>query len=162
MRTMFRVLIMSALVALFASCITHKKREDIFHRHARENRADVLKYCPVPSIKVVKGQPDTTIIRDTSYHRVPVYITEADTVWADCPGHEVVYQYIDKVDTIMQENTAKIEELMIRNHDLDKRNAVTENRLSDRTRQSSARLKWAIAGWLLLVLSVALRFLIKL
>lgn len=91
-----KLLISLSLAAfMLASCMTERKRADIFHRHAREVPSDVLDYCPEPSVVVKPGKPDTVTVTETK--RVPVYVTETDTIWADCPEHEVRTVY--KTDT---------------------------------------------------------------
>lgn len=150
-----------AILLLFTSCITQKKREDIFHRHAREHREDVLVYCPPPSVIHKEGRADTVLVRDTAVHRVPVYITDTDTVWVDCPEHETVYRYINQVDTIMQEDVAKLEALMLRNQKLEVDKLIAEDRLAVSEQRSKNRLYWLIGGWAIFAVSIALRFIWK-
>ena len=149
------------VLLLFTGCMTQKKREDIFHRHAREVPADVLDYCPPPSVIHKEGRADTVLVRDTAVHRVPVYITDTDTVWVDCPEHETVYRYINQVDTIMQEDEAKLEALMLRNQKLEVDKLIAEDRLEVSEHRSKNRLYWLIGGWAIFTVSIALRFIWK-
>src|SRR5690606_11525329 len=108
-----KLLISLSLAAfMLASCMTERKRADVFHRYARENPIDLAELCADEfPVKVVttKGKTDTVTVRDTSRVKVPVPMPGGtDTLWADCPPAEHVYHYINRTDTIMQENTAMI------------------------------------------------------
>lgn len=103
---------------MLSGCMTQKKREDIFHRYARENPVELAEICAdkyPPKTVTITGKTDTVVNRDTVKVKVPVVIPGGtDTVWADCPPAERIYHYINRTDTIMQENTAMIEALRLR------------------------------------------------
>src|SRR5690606_35492620 len=100
------------VVALLSGGMTERKRADVFHRYVRENPTELAELCAAkypPQVTTVKGKTDTVTKRDTVRVRVPVKIPgRTDTLWADCPPSETVYRYINRTDTIMQENTAMI------------------------------------------------------
>lgn len=99
-----RILPPLIILVLFTGCLSQKKREDIFHRHAREHKADVLDYCPPPSIVYKPGETitDITVVTDS----VPVYL-DGDTVWVECPEHEV--RHTSRVDTVTVTDEAALE-----------------------------------------------------
>lgn len=106
---------LSLAAFMLASCMTQKKRADVFHRYARENPTELAELCadefPVKTV-MTKGKTDTMTVRDTLRIKVPVPVPGGtDTLWADCPPSETIYRYINRTDTIMQENTALIAEL---------------------------------------------------
>lgn len=110
-----KYLILLLLVLLLSGCMTERKRADIFHRYARENPTELAELCAdkyPPKITTIKGKTDTVTKRDTVKVKVPVPVPGGtDTLWADCPPAQVVEHYINRTDTIMQENTALIAEL---------------------------------------------------
>lgn len=149
------------VLLLFTGCMTQKKREDIFHRHAREVPADVLNYCPEPSVVVKPGKPDTVTVTDTK--RVPVYVTETDTIWADCPEHEVTTVY--KTDTATVIDQAPVMALADRLDRSERDLAHERGRIEQLREQQDRDAKRIQRGWWLsvglgvgLILSIALRF----
>lgn len=150
-----------AILLLFTGCITEQKRADIFHRHAREVPADVLVYCPEPSVVVKPGKPDTVTVTETK--RVPVYVTETDTIWADCPEHEVRTVY--KTDTATVIDQAPVMVLADR-LERSERDLAHERGKNEQLREQNADQGRRLAKqwWLSvglgvgLLLSIALRF----
>lgn len=149
------------VLLLFTGCLTQKKREDIFHRHAREVPADVLDYCPDPSVVIKPGKPDTVTVTETK--RVPVYVTEADTIWADCPDHEVTT--VHKTDTATVVDQAPVMALADR-LDRSERDLAHERGKNEELREQNADQGKRLAKqwWLSvglgvgLLLSIVLRF----
>lgn len=149
------------ILLLFTSCMTQKKREDIFHRHAREVPADVLDYCPDPSVVIKPGKPDTVTVTETK--RVPVYVTEADTIWADCPEHEVTT--VHKTDTATVVDQAPVMALADRLDRSDRDLAHERGRIEQLREQNADQGKRLAKQWWLsvglgvgLLLSIVLRF----
>lgn len=156
-----KLLISLSLAAfMLASCMTERKRADIFHRYARENPIDLAELCAdkyPPKVTTVKGKTDTVTKRDTLRVRVPVVTKQLDTVWADCPPAEHVYHYINRTDTIMQENTAMIAALQGKLADVGTELAV-ETALRKKAKDTSHnRLYWIIGLGIGLVASVILK-----
>lgn len=156
-----RLFPMILVLLLFTGCMTQKKREDIFHRHAREVPSDVLGYCPEPSVVVKPGKPDTVTVTETK--RVPVYVSETDTIWADCPDHEVRTVY--KTDTATVIDQAPIMALADR-LERSERDLAHERGKNEQLREQNADQGKRLAKqwWLSvglgvgLLLSIALRF----
>ena len=71
-----KLLISLSLAAfMLASCMTERKRADVFHRYARENPTELADICADEyPVKVVttKGKTDTVTMRDTLRVKVPV------------------------------------------------------------------------------------------
>lgn len=147
-------------VVVLSGCMTERKRADVFHRYARENPIELAEICadefPVKTI-TTKGKTDTVTMRDTLRVRVPVVTKEMDTVWADCPPAEHVYHYINRTDTIMQENTAMIAALQGKLADVGTELAVEKAMRSDSDKSSRNRLYWIIGLGIGLVASVILK-----
>jgi len=128
--------------------MTERKRADIFHRYAREHPTELAELCAdkyPPKITTIKGKTDTVTKRDTVKVKVPVPVPGGtDTVWADCPPSETIYRYINRTDTIMQENTALIAELQGKLASVEKALAV-ETALRKKAEDTSHnRLYWII------------------
>jgi len=155
-----KYLILLLLVLLLSGCMTQKKRGDIFHRYAREHPTELAELCAdefPPKVTTVKGKADTVTRRDTVRVRVPVVTKQLDTIWADCPPAEHVYHYINRTDTIMQENTALIAELQGKLAESDKSLAV-ETALRKKAEDTSHnRLYWIIGLAVGLIASVILK-----
>lgn len=148
-------------MAMLSGCISQKKREDIFHRYARENPIDLAEtYAdkfPVKTV-TVKGETDTVTVRDTVQVKVPVPVNGgADTIWADCPPAETVYRYINRTDTIMQENTALIVALQGRLNEVNTEIAVEKALRVSAENQSKNRLYCIIGLIIGLAVSMALK-----
>ena len=156
-------LLISLSLAAFtlASCMTERKRADVFHRYARENPIDLAELCadefPVKTI-TTKGKTDTVTMRDTLRVKVPVPVPGGtDTLWADCPPAEHVYHYINRTDTIMQENTAMIAALQGKLADAGTELAVEKALRKKSDKSSRNRLYWIIGLGIGLVASVILK-----
>src|SRR5690606_20017963 len=157
-----KLLISLSLAALtLASCITERKRADVFHRYAREHPTELAEMCAdefPPKVTTVKGKTDTVTKRDTLRVRVPVKIPgRTDTLWADCPPAEHVYHYINRTDTIMQENTALIAALQGKLADAGTELAVEKAMRSASDKSSRNRLYWIIGMGIGLIASVILK-----
>src|SRR5690606_42162123 len=156
-----RIVLIITIVAMLSGCMTERKRADVFHRYARENPTELAELCAdkyPPKVTTVKGKTDTVTKRDTLRVRVPVPVPGgADTVWADCPPAEHVYHYINRTDTIMQENTALIAELQGKLAEANRSLAVEAalRKKSDDTAHS--RLYWIIGLAVGLIASVVLK-----
>ena len=155
-----RIVLIITVVALLSGCMTERKRADIFHRYARENPIDLAELCadefPVKTI-TTKGKTDTITMRDTLRVRVPVVTKQLDTVWADCPPSEHVYHYINRTDTIMQENTALIAELQGKLSASEKSLAVETALRKKSDDAAHSRLYWIIGLAVGLIASVILK-----
>src|SRR5690606_6073337 len=157
-----KLLISLSLAAfMLASCMTERKRADIFHRYARENPTTLAELCadefPVKTI-TTKGKTDTVTMRDTLRVKVPVPVPGGtDTLWADCPPSETVYRYINRTDTIMQENTALIAELQGKLSESEKSLAVETALRKKSDDAAHSRLYWIIGLGIGLVASVILK-----
>lgn len=145
------------ILLLFTSCITQKKREDIFHRHARENPADVLEYCEPPGLVYKPGRVDT-IPGDT------VYI-QPDSV--DCPDGTVIRPEpvavpcppsTRQVDTVTVRDMNEERRLALLLADKERHNAVLEDRFFYKAKQARNRLYWIIGISIVLGISVISRF----
>lgn len=145
-----------AILLLFTGCITQKNREDIFHRHARENPADVLEYCEPPGLVYKPGRVDT-IPGDT------VYI-QPDSV--DCPDGTVIRP--EPVAVPCPPSTRQVDTVAVRDMNEERRLgliladkecelAVSEARREDAVKQSRGRLYWIIGLSVALVLAVVVR-----
>lgn len=146
---------------MLVSCITERKRSDLFHRYARENPTELAELCadefPVKTI-TTKGKTDTVTMRDTLRVKVPVPVPGGtDTLWADCPPAEHVYHYINRTDTIMQENTAMIAALQGKLADVGTELAVEKAMRSASDKSSRNRLYWIIGLSIGLIASVILK-----
>lgn len=151
-----------AILLLFTSCITQKKREDIFHRHARENPIDVLVYCEEPDTvfrtgkviekpgEVVYLQPDSIPCPDGSF-------VQPDTVRLECPP---TLERTPDTITVTDNNEINRLRLLNQQHEVDK--LIAEDRLAVSEQRSKNRLYWLIGGWALFAASIALRFIWKL
>src|SRR5690606_38045719 len=157
-----KLLISLSLAAfMLASCMTERKRADIFHRYARENPIDLAELCadefPVKTI-TTKGKTDTLTVRDTLRVKVPVVVPGGtDTLWADCPPSETVYRYINRTDTIMQENTALIAALQGKYAEADKEAEVERALRNKAEKEARNRLYWLIGLGAGLIASVILK-----
>lgn len=156
-----RLVTILLVMAMLSGCISQKKREDIFHRYARENPIDLAEtYAdkfPVKTV-TVKGRTDTLTVRDTVQVKVPVPVNGgADTIWADCPPTETVYRYINRTDTIMKENTALIVALQGKINELNTELAVEKSLRVSSENQSNNRLYWIIGLAIGLAASMALK-----
>lgn len=136
------ILIIGSLI--LTGCMTEKKKSDIFHRYARENRSEVLVYCPPIEESVVTGKTDTVTQIDTVIRRVPV-IVKGDTVMADCPETEVMYRVVRRTDTVIKKDVAQLELLMIERNRLDKELAI-KTELYNQEKNKSKYLIFAIIG----------------
>ena len=157
-----KLLISLSLAALtLASCITERKRADVFHRYAREHPTELAELCAdefPPKVTTVKGKTDTVTKRDTLRVRVPVKIPgRTDTVWAECPPAQVVEHYINRTDTIMQENTALIAELQGKLAESEKKLAVETALRKKSDDDAHSRLYWIIGLAVGLIASVILK-----
>lgn len=155
-----RIVLIITVVVLISGCMTERKRADIFHRYARENPIDLAELCadefPVKTI-TSKGKTDTVTMRDTLRVRVPVVTKQLDTLWADCPPSETVYRYINRTDTIMQENTALIAALQGKLAEANTELAVEKALRSSSDKQARNRLYWIIGLGIGLIASVILK-----
>ena len=156
-----RIVLIITVVVLLNGCMTERKRADIFHRYARENPIDLAELCadefPVKTI-TTKGKTDTVTMRDTLRVKVPVPVPGGtDTLWADCPPAEHVYHYINRTDTIMQENTAMIAELQGKLAEANTELAVEKALRSSSDKQARNMLYWIIGLGIGLVASVILK-----
>lgn len=156
-----KIVLIITVVALLSGCMTERKRADIFHRYAREHPVDLAEICADEfPVKVVttKGKTDTVTVRDTLRVKVPVPVPGGtDTLWADCPPSETVYRYINRTDTIMQENTALIAELQGKLAEANTELAVEKALRSSSDKQARNRLYWIIGLGIGLVASVILK-----
>ncbi len=147
-------------VLLLSGCMTERKRADVFHRYAREHPTELAELCadkyPV-KVVTVKGKADTVTRRDTVRVRVPVVTKQLDTIWADCPPAQVVEHYINRTDTIMQENTALIAALQGKLAEVNTEIAVEKALRSSSDKQARNRLYWIIGLGIGLVASVILK-----
>ena len=156
-----RIVLIITVVALLSGCMSERKRADIFHRYARENPIELAEICadefPVKTI-TTKGKTDTVTMRDTLRVKVPVPVPGGtDTLWADCPPAEHVYHYINRTDTIMQENTAMIAALQGKLADVGTELAVEKAMRSASDKSSRNRLYWIIGLGIGLISSVILK-----
>lgn len=142
------------LCTMLSGCITQQKRQDIFHRHARENKADVLEYCPPVTTESKTGKPDTLTVTDTVKIKVPYVVNKTDTLWIDCP--EAVYKYIRQTDTLFRENTALLEAELLKRQAAELESAELNATLQSKTSQVKALTFWllgailfAIIGWVI-------------
>lgn len=137
------LLLLAAL--MLGSCMTERKRSDIFHRYAREHRSEVLKYCPPVKEQVKPGKPDTVLVRDTVKVKVPYAVPgTTDTIWVECPETETIYQYIDRTDTLYRENTAELERLTLEREDYLKQIAAEAALREAAEQRAKNRLYWVI------------------
>ena len=157
----YSILPLLVALTLLSGCMTQKKRADLFHRYARENPTELAELCADEfPVKVVttKGKTDTVTVRDTLRVKVPVPVPGGtDTLWADCPPAEHVYHYINRTDTIMQENTAMIAELQGKLAEANTELAVEKALRSSSDKQARNRLYWIIGLGIGLVASVILK-----
>lgn len=158
---MKQLISLSLAALMLASCVTERKRADLFHRYARENPTELAELCAdefPPKITTVKGKTDTVTKRDTLRVRVPVKIPgRTDTLWADCPPSETVYRYINRTDTIMQENTALIAELQGKLAESEKELAVETALRKKSDDAAHNRLYWIIGLGIGVIASVILK-----
>ena len=144
-------------VLILCGCMSERKRQDIFHRYARENRDEVLAYAPEPEQKFVEGKTDTIIRRDTVTRRVPYYLPgNTDTVWVDCPASEVVKQFILRTDTIRLENTAAVEAALLRERKAREERVAAESQADVFREQAGKRLRFATISVVIAIISVVL------
>lgn len=140
--------ILLLLLLLLSGCMTERKRADVFHRYARENPTELAELCAdkfPPKVATIKGKTDTVTKRDTVKVKVPVPMPGGtDTLWADCPPSETIYRYINRTDTIMQENTALIAELQGKLSAAEKALAVEAALRKKAEDASHNRLYWII------------------
>lgn len=142
------------------SCMTERKRADIFHGYAARHRADVLAYCPpVKELPAVKGKPDTVTVIDTVNVKVPYPVPGTnDTIWVECPETEAVYRYIRQTDTVYRENTSELELLALELKESEEGKAVSDA-LMERSENRAKNLLWSVIGLAVaLAASIALRF----
>jgi len=156
-----RIVLIITVVAMLSGCMTERKRADLFHRYARENPTKLAELCAdkyPPKVTTVKGKTDTVTMRDTLRVKVPVPMPGGtDTLWADCPPAEHVYHYINRTDTIMQENTALIAALQGKLAEANTELAVEKALRSSSDKQARNRLYWIIGLGIGLVASVILK-----
>jgi hypothetical protein len=151
---MKKILIFAVAILLITSCITQQKRQDIFHRYARENKVEILEYCPPVTTETKPGQPDTLKVTDTVKVKVPYVVNKTDTLWIDCP--EAVYKYIRQTDTLFRENTALLEAELLKRQAAELESAELKATLQSKTSQVKALTFWllvailfAIIGWVI-------------
>lgn len=154
------ILLLTAVLMLY-SCMTERKRADVFHRYARENPTELAEICAdkyPPKTVTVKGRTDTVTKRDTLRVRVPVKVPGGtDTVWADCPPAQVVEHYINRTDTIMQENTALIASLQGKLAQSEQDKAVETALRLEAKKAARNRMYWIVGLGIALIASVILR-----
>ena len=157
----YSILPLLVALTLLSGCMTQKKRADLFHRYARENPTELAELCADEfPVKVVttKGKTDTVTVRDTLRVKVPVPVPGGtDTLWADCPPAEQVYHYINRTDTIMQENTAMIAALQGKLSASEKSLAVETALRKKSDDAAHSRLYWIIGLAVGLIASVILK-----
>lgn len=146
---------------MLSGCMTQKKREDIFHRYARENPVELAEICadkyPTKTVTIT-GKTDTVTTKDTVKVKVPVVIPGGtDTVWADCPPAERIYHYINRTDTIMQENTAMIESLRLRRDSALQDLGIYRAMLEEWRERAKNRVWWIVGLAIALGVSVIFR-----
>lgn len=155
---MKQLISLSLAAFMLASCITERRRADIFHGYANEHRSEVLKYCPPPIEKVNPGTPDTVTIVDTVKVKVPYPVPGTnDTIWVDCPDTEYVYRYISKTDTLFRENTAELERQSLLRQDAEKEAAIASELAALADKRAKERLYWIIGLAIGLIASVILK-----
>lgn len=156
-----RIVVIMVVVCLLSGCMTERKRADVFHRYAREHPTELAELCAdefPPKITTVKGKTDTVTKRDTLRVRVPVKIPGGtDTVWADCPPAERIYHYINRTDTIMQENTAMIESLRLRRDSALQDLGIYRAMLEEWRERAKNRVWWIVGLAIALGVSVIFR-----
>jgi len=156
-----RIVLIITVVVLLNGCMTERKRADVFHRYAREHPTELAELCSdkyPPKATTVKGKTDTVTKRDTLRVKVPVPVPGGtDTLWADCPPSETVYRYINRTDTIMQENTALIAALQGKLSESEKSLAVETALRKKSDDAAHSRLYWIIGLGIGLVASVILK-----
>lgn len=150
-----KILPFLGLFLLVSGCITQQKRADIFHRHAREHKADVLDYCPPVESK--PGRTDTVTKTDIKYRTVTVVRNQTDTIEVDCPETEVIYRHTHRTDTVA--DAAALEALSLRLIEFDKNMSVSDALLKREEKAKRTAVYWAIGLGLFAVIGwvIALR-----
>lgn len=146
-----------AVLLLFTGCITQKKREDIFHRHARENPADVLEYCEPPSVVYKPGRVDTipggtVYIQPDSVECPDGTVIRPEPVAVPCPPST------RRVDTVAVRDANEERRLGLILADREREIAVAHALLSQEKKKARKRLYWALGLGLGLAVSVLIRF----
>lgn len=123
---------------LFSGCISEHKAVNYMINH--ENVLSELCASKYPIKKTyIKGKTDTITKSDTTIIAGPI-IPCPDNKEVKCPDNKIIYKniYIDRVDTIELENTAKVysleNKLASKSYDLSEANKNLENERTSKDR----------------------------
>lgn len=154
--------IIVAAIIFLSSCASVKKQRSRAHDFFREHPIELAELCgdkfPVqieyrPGKEIIKS--DTTVIKDT----VTVTVDCPDGTQVDCPPNQkiIIRDTIRTRDTLLRENTARIEEFRLKSERAE-RLLIVEQALRGQAEKRAKNRGWVIGGILVLI---AARFILK-
>lgn len=148
---MARLLILIATgVLLMSGCVSVKKQRSRAHEFFREHPVELAELCGdkfptkteyLPGKTVVKS--DTTVVTDT----VTVQVDCPDGTKVDCPPAKTVFirDTVTIRDTLLQENTARVEQYRLQSERDARLLAVKDHQLTEAEKTAKNR-GWVLAG----------------
>lgn len=156
------LLTITAAILLLSSCVSVQKKRSRAHDFFRDHPTELAELCAdkfPPSIEYRPGKPviksDTTIITDT----VTIRVDCPDGTQVDCPPARniIIRDTMFVTDTIYKENTARIEELLLK-AERSERLHIVEQALRQEAESRASKRGWALAG---LLTVIVLYFILK-